>query len=287
MKMKHIIPTIMVLALVVAMAPSAQAICSPPKTFLSWSAAGYTYVYGHNPSAPTFGSFWQPGGRLDHNEGTYDVSNWLRFYSASYSYFAGNLGDGGVVGCPGGELIIAVTQDNEDGTASFLINRETEDPGAPTAFWPATSTFTPMPAPRATASSRAGETVIMDVSVADFAEGFFSRTGHLAEGSITGISLYTFHGAADPGRDAANWTFHSTIPYTGADSTAAGLIIGCVDDGMDTYVAAAINLTGELDTLHVGPSIVVECDGTLADPDDKFDMIRTRNKKLAPSSVRR
>lgn len=279
MKMKHIIPTIMVLALVVAMAPSAQALCSPPKTFGSWvvSAGFYTYVTGWNQNnAATYGSFWQPGSRLTIYEGTHTDDQWLRYYPGYGGYITGNLGDGGVVGCPGGELIVSMTQDNGNGTASFAIARETEDLAWAHAFQMPNMTFWLMPAPRALTSSRAGETVVMDVLVDPFEEGFFSLTGHGFLPTISGVSLYTFHGAADPGRDTANWTFHSTLPYAGGPTTAVGTVFSCVDDGMDTFVAAAINMNGEMDTLHVGSSIVIECDAALADPDDKFELIRER-----------
>ena len=45
-----------------------------------------------------------------------------------------------------------------------------------------------------------------------------------------------------------------------------------------TFLAAGLNFTGEYDTVHVSSSVSVECDPNLADPDNKFDLIRERGK---------
>ncbi len=278
MKMKHITLTIMAFALVVALAPSAQAICSPPKTFGSWDTnlGYYTYVTGWNQNnALTTGSFWQTGARADHNEGTHTDDAWMRYYPGYGGYISGNLGDGGVVGCPSGNMILVMTQDNGDGTASFAASRESENLGGFFAFQQPNLAFTTIPRPRATASSRAGADVVLDLELSAIDGGFATRTAQA--NPITAFNLYTFHGAADPGRDVGAWTLHSTIPYAGGVTAASAVSFSCADDGNDTFVAAGLVIDGVV-SLQVSGSTALECDPTLADPDDKFDIIRDRGQ---------
>jgi hypothetical protein len=136
--------------------------------------------------------------------------------------------------------------------------------------------MTPIPRPQVTNRSRAGDIVTLDMQVQDFAPAFSSRFGRIANEYISGINLYSFSGTADPGRDVAAWTFLRTVPYTGGPSSTLGVDVDCSNFTNDVFVAAGVQMTGEYDTLHVGASTIVECDPTLADPGDKFDLIRER-----------
>ncbi len=282
MKMKHITLMIMALALVMAMAPTAHAACNPPTTFHSWDfgGAGYAYVYGwHGNVSSTSGAFWKPGQRATANEGSFGVSNWLR--SSIYGdYLTGNLGDGATVGCVNGQIIVLLTQDNGDGTASFAMARENERAASPQFHMP-NMTFAPIPRPRVVNASRAGAAMVVDVAFDGLPAagvGFNSRTGHTAAATIANWVLLSSHGASDSGRPTGAWSEVGRQAYSDAGATMTGLTVGCADDGGDTFLAVGLDVAGDLVSLHVGASTALECDPTLADPDDKFDLIRDRGQ---------
>lgn len=278
MKTKNVILTLMAFALVVAMAPSAEAVCIPGKAFGTWDAPNYNYVFGWNQDhALTVGVFWQAGARADANEGTYDEADWLRYYAGYGTYISGQI-SAGTVGCVTGEMILAITQDNGDGTASFAVNQETEKTTG-LNFWQANMTLVPMPRPRVTNSSRSGAQVVVDVAFDGVDSAFTSQTGSTAAGTFTNFVLLSAHGPADPGRDGAAWTEVGRVAYNGAGASITGLAVDCADDGGDTFLAFGLEIDNELiPSLHVSASTALECDPTLANPDDKFDMIRERGK---------
>ena len=279
---KRLFPLILIIvgALVLS-GSSAMAVCSPGKVFHTWDFTDYLYYYVNNYGGDmgnTAGAFWVPGARADHNEGTVTVDNWLRFYAYSSRWFiSGNTGLEGVIGCPSGEIIVAISE-GQGATASFGIGQADETPAKANHFNLGDINMTPIPRPQITNRSRVGDIVTLDMQVIDMSEAFSSRFGRTADAYISGINLYSFTGLADPGRDAAAWTPLQTVPYAGGVTLAVGVDVDCSDHGNDVFLAAGIEISGEYSTVHLGPSSIVECDPTLADPGDRFDLIRDRGK---------
>lgn len=82
--MTRILTVAAMLAVVaVIAAPIASANCLPNKTMTTWGIGGYHYVNlpAGSTNANVVGRFWQAGGRLLANEGTFDDTQWLRFYA--------------------------------------------------------------------------------------------------------------------------------------------------------------------------------------------------------------
>ncbi len=281
MNKKICVLAVIVLGMVALSASSAMALCSPPKVFHSWDASTYYYGYVYNYSGDmgnTVGAFWEPGARTESNEGTFTVDNWLRYYAATSKwYITGNTGTAGVVGCPGGQIVVAISE-AQGTTANFAIAQADETPTRNFHFNLANMTLTPIPRPQITNRSRAGDIVTLDMQAVDVASGFSTRFGGVAASYITGINFYSFTGNTDPGRDAAAWTFLRTEPYVAGATAALSVDVDCSDQLSDVFLAAGVQLTGEYNTVHLGASTIVECDPTLADPDDKFDLIRDRGK---------
>ncbi len=283
MLLKRIVFALLVVAVMATIAPASQAACIPSKTFTSWDFTDYLYFYVYNFSGnlgASVGAFWQPFDRAASNEGTQTIDIWLRYYAAtSQWYISGEWGTAGTTGCASGEMVLAMT-DPKGAGADFAVGQADETPVKSAHFNFNNLNFTPIPRPQITNRSRAGDTVTLDLQFADIAGGFSTRFGHPASTYLSGINLYTFSGTADPGRDTAAWTLAQTAPYNGGITTLAGVNVDCSNHANDVFLAAGIQVTGEYDTVHLGASTIVECDPTLADPGDKFDLIREKGKGL-------
>jgi hypothetical protein len=270
------------------MAPAADAACFPDKIFSHNDQAGaYNYLINFDGTAPTVGAFWQPGSRSLNNEGTYDASQWINTYAGAW-YVFGFMGNGGVAGCPAGQVVVMITQDL-GATSQFAVLQANEIPANSTPFYLASATMAPIPRPRVTASSRVGTDVVVDLSfdALEGAYGSFDLPGD-ATNVISDIVLYTAKGA-DPGRNVAGWTELAVVPFAGGVTTAAAVSVDCSVLGENTLLAAGLRGTGEYSSVHVSAPTAIECDPALADPDGKFDIIRERGngqKKGKPFSER-
>ena len=144
--------------------------------------------------------------------------------------------------------------------------------------YPRTGWTTQAEEPKAAAinAQRAGDIVTLDLQVQDLSAAFSTRFGRIADAYISGIKFYSFTGLTDPGRGVGAWTLLRTEPYVGGLTSAIGVDIDCTNIANDVFLAAGVEMTGEYSTVHLGASTIVECDPTLADPDDKFDLIRER-----------
>lgn len=91
-----------------------------------------------------------------------------------------------------------------------------------------------------------------------------------AGGAIQAYDVCTFRGAADPGRDRSLWTCDGAdqVPYTqsAADLTDS-FAVPCPDGDLDTFVAVGIEFVDGIKSVNVGRSTAVECNPTIADPD--------------------
>lgn len=290
--MKKIVKILGLMAVVAALGVSTvSATCIPAKDFSSWTftRGAYYYVFFAADSAVVNqagglppgmgGAFWQPGNRAGANEGTYGVAGWLGYLAPYGWYLNGNLGDGGVVGCPTGSILVVATDPSPAGGSrtDVIITQANEDPTeAPFFFTGPNLTFQPMPQPQVTGSSRSASSVLVDLVFDDPARSFYSTYGTAATEHITNIVLFSAKGA-DPGRDLAGWTEIGRFPYAGGQTSAPQFTVDCTDPA-DTFLAAGLVMSDGFVPTHVSASIAIECDATLADPDDKFDLIRERGK---------
>jgi hypothetical protein len=106
-------------------------------------------------------------------------------------------------------------------------------------------------------------------------------------GSIAAYDICTFRGTADPGRErvADGWTCAGAdqIVYTNpAGPVSASFDVPCPDTDLDTFVAVGIEFVGGVDSVYVGESTAVECNPTIADPDEvkprRQDRLGTRGR---------
>jgi hypothetical protein len=79
----------------------------------------------------------------------------------------------------------------------------------------------------------------MKLSPDDIAGGFYGEPGMLATDTITGYTVWTARGAADPGRSTAAWTLEGRVPYTGGPGEVSQHHADCSRGG-DVFVAVGV-----------------------------------------------
>lgn len=279
--MKRTLATVAVgLLVIVATIGSANATCIPAKDFNTWDSPEYWYVFWGGGSAAdstlVTGNFWEAGNRTAANEGEYDASNWLNYFPGYGWYLQGNLGDGGVVGCPEGQLILTVTDPTPASGTHFFVTSAIEDPSARVFFHfgGADIDFLPMPSPQVIASSRTGTDVNVSLQFDDVGAAFYTRNVTTAADVIDSVVLYQAKGT-NPGPAVDGWTEIGRFPYAGG-AIDAEVTVDCADETL-TFLAAGLSVDA-FDLAHVSAAVAIECDPNLADPDDKFDIIRERGK---------
>ena len=280
---KKILGALVVVAVAAMLAIPAHANCLPDKLFGTWdfSDGSYYYVTWAPGSAtdPTQvdGRFWEPGNRAQHNEGEEVAANWLKDYNSSGAwYVSGALGRAGIVGCVSNSMVLAATDPTPATGSAFFVGWADELFVKANNYDYPDLAFVPMPSPQVTASSRAGSSVALDLQFGDPSNGFASRYSRTANEAIDSIVLYQAKGT-NPGPAAADWTEIGRFPYGGGVTQVSGFALDCTDE-TTTFLAAGLSFTGEFDTVHVSAAIAVECDPNLANPGDKFDLIRERGK---------
>ena len=241
--MTRILGVTVAVAVVALAASSASANCLPNKTLTTWGSGGYQYVNlpAGNNNDTVVGRFWQKGGRSLANEGTFDDTNWLRFYAGTSKwYILGELGTAGVFGCPSGSLI--VTLDTAQGQNLTIELDET--PALPNAFdlsrFDVDFAFGQKPRPQVQNSARPG--------------GGTSITGNLIVSAQTG-GLYTLGAAvaaaptyrlvsaaaaSDPGGNAALYTPGLDV----TPGTPAPFSADCANTALDQWIAVQTIVDG-------------------------------------------
>jgi hypothetical protein len=256
------LPCLAVVAAIL-LAPSLEAGCIPSRSFGTWDFddPAYYYVYGFSEDfTGTAGAFWEPGKRAVHNEGTYPVESWLRYYVNYGWYLNGSLGDARVAGCPTTRMVVVVTDDGaDDDQGNFIVGAADETPANSNAFNYGNLTFTPLPVPEITAASRDGDFILLDLLFPDPSAGYGSRFPIPVTEVITGLDLYLHYGATDPGRDASAWTLAEVVDYQGGPTTRDDFPIECTVPGRHAFLATGLRLTGEYDTVLVSLPVVAEC----------------------------
>lgn len=258
----------------------AAASCIPDRIFANWSEAeGATYIHFGPDAAQDndaiVGRFWQAGSRAAGNEGTYDDSQWLYPYPAGaddHWSFHGFAGAAGVVGCPRGEMILAVQDVSADGKDALVaVGRVTEIPALVPEYdfarihsdWTALSI--PMPVP--TRMRRAGGSLRVDLSLGDLGGAYYGLPGTAPDQTITAYRIVVAAGDADPGRSASAWTLARRVPYAGSATTTTDLALDCRDHRASWLIAIGLEFdNGQLDSDYVGRPLVVSCNPADSNP---------------------
>ncbi len=284
MKHRYLVTALVAVLVAFAAISTAGAACTPDKRFTTndFDDGLYYYIFNVENINNSVGAFWEPGNRSVSNEGVQTVLDWVKFNPSypSGQYIEGFWGIAGTNGCASGNMVFAISEPVLAGAgARFTIGHAEETPTKQAFFNFSNTTMTDIPRPQVTNRSRVGDIVTLDLRFEDVTGAFGSRFGRAASEFITGYTVHTFSGTDDPGRDAASWgPAVQTVPFTGAAATLTGLDVDCSNQANDVFLAVGMELAGEYETVHLGASTIVECDPTLADPDDKFDLIRDRGQ---------
>jgi len=282
---RKIVFGVMTVALVAIVAmPSASAACNPPKSAVTFGAAGTAYWLPATAVGTASVQAWQLGA-----PGTFagtGCPNTFLFPDGpgfSLNYDLGFCG----AGCPGplNANILAVLAQNRTATGTeFLLATAAENAAAINNYEFAPQgnhTMIPIPKPFVNDSARVGSNVNLHISIPSIAGGCF---GPNAASAITGFNVLAASTpraqASDPGRDASAYSLRSTIPSAGgAPVLLAPITLDCSNTANDQWVVLQIQLeNGTVLSNSVGQSIRVNCDPTLANP-------KTPKVKVAPKEI--
>jgi hypothetical protein len=289
-----LIASVAALALVAAATP-ADASCNPGKFAKTYNFGTAVYVYidqgdGSADPAALVGQFWQGGLATSANSGTYSDDLWLFQDVGGLISMNAELGTDGVNGCPAGNLV-AVVETTSPAGAKFVAmtaNESASGSGNENDFDYAVEgvTYSMINIPRVLVenSSRGAGTVTLNVRVPSTSAGAY---GPQASTIISGYQIVNFGGTADPGRNASAWTALQTIPAAGGAEAPASVTVDCSNTAVDRFVAVRLQFdNGTVSSKLVGPSVRVECDPTLADPDKEFKLIDGPKQKPRPARER-
>lgn len=240
------------------------------------------------------GRWWQSGARNTHNEGTGSAepcnpASWMETAAGDgtgdalrfYGFMAGEVYAGqicGGTGCPANALVVTIETLNGDGSKAYYAAGK----AAGTDEWNFATVgavdwaLIEIPRPEVTNSSRAGNTVSLNVHLPP-PTGARGETGFLAETIVTGYQLVTAQGQTDPGRNPAAWTpvgnILPTTPVAGSDGPIQVQCAGTAPTDPDTWVATRLVYdNGQLSSVYVGEPRRIECSPAVADP--RFNMIK-------------
>jgi hypothetical protein len=254
----------MLAVVAVIAAPIASANCLPNKTMTSWGIGGYKYVNlpaGSNNSN-VVGRFWQAGGRGLANEGTFDDTQWLRFYSGTSKwYILGELGTAGVFGCPAGSLILTL-----DTASGQNLTVQLDETPAGNAFdlsrFNTDFNLGTKPRPQVASSARAGTAVNLQVNVQAQTAGIYTLGA--AEAATPSYRIVSAGGSSDPGGLASAYAAGPAV----APGTPTPFSANCSNPAVDQWISVQELVDGvPSDTL--GARTRISCNPALANPDFK------------------
>jgi len=296
MTKKIILKLAVVASAALVVVPAASASCLPDKSASTYGAS-LAYWHAASTAAGTLlGQTWQLGapGVWNNGAGATDC-NGIDQGSGSpgFLYFAGSNDKIGLnlhmgtcgAGCPAGLSTVAVAAYKRSATGTeLLVATIGETPAGVANFDFSTQgdhNLVPLPRPRVTTSSRAGNLVNVAVAVSPVSAGLY---GPNAGSAITGYNILSAQSATDPGRNAAAYSLRSSIPAAGgAAGTSSSFSVDCTNTTQDQWVVTQINFeNGGLPGNSVSAATRINCNPALADP--KFTIVpKKHDTTLTPS----
>ncbi len=281
---KKIVFGVITLALVAVVAvPSASAACIPPKSAVTFGAAGTAYWLPATTAGTASFQTWQLGAPGTWSGTGCPNSNLFVDVGGGFSLNL-DLGACGA-GCPGplNANTLAVLAQNRTGAGTeFLLATVAENSGAINNYEYAPQgnhTMIPIPRPRVLSSSRAATVVNLSVAVDSIAGGLF---GPNAGTAVTGFRILGKSATADPGRSASSYDAVplATIAAPGGAAATSPVAVNCSNTANDQFLAVQIVLeNGLILSDSVGAATRVKCDPTIANPNPKI--------KVAPRATPR
>lgn len=286
--LKKIVLGVAVVALVVALTPTASASCAVLKTASTYNSSTGSYVYWTTsipgpagPAPQLTGQTWQLGSYGTWNDrlsGTSPACGGNLYFNASAEIGMQLALNTCGTGCPAPAASLAYLAMNRGpGHTEFLLVARPEG-GSAGLNWDysllGAQTMIPIPRPRVVSSSRSGATLNMQVGVDAAAGGAFG-TG--AAGAITGYRvLVSAQGNTDPGRAPASYNGTPLLSFAvtaGAAAPAAPTSVDCTDGTKSYWLTTQLVLEGgAVFSDAVSGATRVSCGpGNLADP--KFKII--------------
>jgi len=269
----------------------ASAGCNPTKDFkLAFSEEGDYFVNCPAEAVCSVaggvlkGRFWQAGARGTANEGVACPEATYIFESGPGQFTIFGQSGGDILGtgpCDntgcvvGAQVILVQTLSTNGAKAYYAAGKVNELVGEWRYNRGGTDwAMTEIPRPRVSSSSRAGNTVTLNVNF-DPPTGAHGEADAFARNSIlSGYQVVRFEGNADPGRLPGAWTnLGSVAPVNeSGDTPVLGIGAVCAGTTNDVFVAMRpIFDGGQFAGDYVGASTRVECDPAVADP--RFKMI--------------
>jgi hypothetical protein len=287
--------TILAVALAVAaigFAADAQATCNPNKTAATFNAIEGRFYYFEAPAdanvASLVGHWWQLGAYAAANDTPSTTDRWAYFFEGNPAFGSINnqMGSYANTGCPAGNLITTLHVTTASGGAAFIAMTIDETPATDPGFdYSRLGTVSMAAIPRlgVASSSRNATNVDLNVNVPPTNAG---AVGPSASTAIAGYDIVSFAGTADPGRAASNWGSPTTLSAPGGTAASGLVSVDCSNTAVDRFVAVRINYADGQKSDLVGPSVRVECDPTMADPDRDFKLIDGPKQKPRPARER-
>ena len=273
MTKKIVFGAALALVIVGLMAPSASALCNPPKFVSTYNGGSGAFAYWHStlaetPGATLVGKLWNGSTDLT---GTCNTACTGCGTNSGFLYFGSAAGDIGLnvsLGdqcqganvCPSGSISVLAGVTKGSNT-DFLATQGLETAG----FFDFSTTGHAMlahPRPRVTNSQRSGTNVNLAVAVDAAAPALFDSVAS----QITGCNILTASSAADPGRLASAYTLLGPCSggVSGAAATAGGAS-NCTDITKDNWIVVQ-EVTAAGPSPFVGAATRVRCNSAVADP---------------------
>jgi hypothetical protein len=282
---------------------SAFGLCNPPTNaantgggplyggaYLNFADGGCVNTGGPDAGGNWIGRFWQTGAPASFNQGNCQVANcgqggadWVRCFNGfpGFESFYINFGDGLTsTGCPVGSDVTVYIENTT--TDKFIMWTVPQSPGQ-IPDWnfsvaqggPGTFVPTDSARPRVISSNRAATDVNVNFTVQDPTPSVFAGGTGFA-GAVTDVQVFSCASATLPGSSVTggcaggNWVFQASLGATGGTTTVP---VDCTNETVQQWLASGFEIDGQA-PFFVGEPVEVECDPTLADPDNRKQRIQ-------------